>query len=1194
MRFVRCNPLPQMRPDSFTADQIRAIENDGNVLVLAGAGTGKTRTLVERCVVRLLNPRAPARLEQMLLVTFTEAAAAEMKRRIRIRLEEELTTTQAMRAHIEGELASLDRAHISTLHSFCLRMVRDHFHELQLDPQLTVLTEVQRRLLMDDVLDQLLREHFESGTEFAEAVEEVLTLYGRGAERSIHELLFKLHEYTQTRANPNQWLAAQRKLFAAETPAQWAQWFAVAYDEWRTRWIGWLRSQPTGNPRAREFAGIVEKFADRPKSLFEAIRAADEDWDGTKTIHRRPIEEFFREAAFLDSLVDAQGGHSPLEDDWRWARRPMQTLLRLITEFSERFARRKQGEGYVDFSDFEQYASRLLLGDDASSPTPLAKHYRERFRWILVDECQDINPSQDAILRALSGEEAGANRFLVGDVKQSIYRFRLADPRIFQQYQAEWRRPEAGTVVALSENFRSRKALLEFVNSAFETLMRRELGGVHYDADAQLRFAALDERLLLAGTEPAVELHLALRMKSGDENAGSEEEVTAAELSDAEREARVVARRLRELQESGFQIWNKDEHRLQAAQWKDMVILLRAPAQKVEIYARAFHDENIPFQAQGSGFYDSMEILDLICLLQFLHNPFDDVSALAVLRSPFVGLTLDELADIRTANRKEPYWLALKRWHEITKQTHATFAKVDKLLEQFARWRQMARTSAISHRLEAILAETHYWEWLLTQDRASQRRNNVERFLALAQQFDPLQRLGLQRFLRFIETQKEAEQEREPLPVDHPNAVQLMSIHQSKGLEFPIVVVPDLGKAFNTRDLFGQVLIDEELGLCPRIQPPGMRGKYPSLPWWMAGQRQKPELLGEELRLLYVAFTRAQDRLLLVGSASAKRLGEKWPELASRAGEEHVLASAASYLDWLGPVFSREGLSDAPEGTAKYFTWRLHRGGDTTIHDRPGAAKAKAESPAVSPDCLTDLVKKFEWSYPHTAATTISAKQSATGLAGAAGYKAADEAQQMFAFAPTIVSPRFLPRKRGNEGLSAAEIGVAHHRFLHLINLKSAGSEAELAQEAERMLESGALGSDERAALDIRGVFSFWKSSLGQKVIGGSKFVHREIPFTARFSAADLQELKIALPAGLRADEFFIVRGIVDLAVILEKEIWIVDFKTDAMREEDLGTALGTYASQLKVYGLALSRIYRRPTTERYLHFLSLNKTVKT
>lgn len=1172
---------------SFTPNQIRAIEQNGNVLVLAGAGTGKTRTLVERCVTRLLDAKEPSSLDEMLLVTFTEAAAAEMKRRIRQRLEEKLLASAPTRSHIEAQLTIVDRAHICTLHSFCLHLARNHFHSLQLDPQLTVLTDGQRRLLMEETLELLLRRHFQSGDPFSKAVKEMLIIYGRGAECSIQELLFQLHEYVQTRANPEAWLRTQTSLFEREEPIQWQTWFADAFRQWRERWQRDLQAQPASNSRARDFVRILGDHADaKPKLLFEIIRAEDKDWDGTRMECRKPIQNFFAEAEFLDSLIDNQGGWTPLREDWMWVRQHMLTLLELLAEFSSAFSERKRHEGFLDFNDFERFALQLLWHPDGTL-TALAKQYRQQFKWVMVDEYQDINPSQDMILRALSRDGEAANRFLVGDVKQSIYRFRLAEPRIFQDYQKQW--SVSGSVIPLSENFRSRARLLDFVNSVVGPLMRSEVGGVEYDAAARLQFADMPERRRLSQPESAVEFHLIVKEKNAAAD-DDEEDRGTVDLTDAEREARIVASKLWDLCESKFQVWNKEGHYLEEITWKDVVILLRAPADKVEVYARAFHEAGIPFLAQGGGFYNSTEILDLISLLEVLDNPFNDVPILAVLRSPMVGLSLDELAEIRLAKRGEPFWIALKRWHELNR-TSPTFSKVDGFLKQFSRWRQMARETTVSQRLERIIEETHYFEWVLMQDRATQRRANIQRFLALAQQFDPLQRLGLKRFLRFIETQREAEQEREPQPVENPNAVRLMSIHQSKGLEFPVVVLPDLGKAFNFRELGGNMLVDDELGLCPKIQPPGLSGKYPSLPFWMAVQRQRPEMLGEEMRLLYVAFTRAQDRLILLGTTTPKQAYEKWPERSARVGEQQFLLTARNYLDWLGPVLCRSGnWSDAPEGEAELFQWRTHTSGKFPVRTRVEKTPGTRLPEALNPVEFASLIKKLEWHYPHEPATNISAKQSATVLSHLARRNAVDEAQQMFPFAPAASTP-LRSRLQRRTGLSAAEVGVAHHKFLHLMDFEAAKAYETVIAEAERMEAANFLTSEERKALDFGKVLAFWQSQLGQKVLAHSRQVHREIPFTARCSPAGLRAIGISVDPGLNEDEFFIVRGVVDLAVILEKEIWLLDFKTDGFASDDLPSMRQTYTPQLRLYAFALSRIYRRPATECYLHFLALNQT---
>ena len=500
-------------------------------------------------------------------------------------------------------------------------------------------------------------------------------------------------------------------------------------------------------------------------------------------------------------------------------------------------------------------------------------------------------------------------------MKQSIYRFRLADPKIFRDYAHNWRGGN-GETIPLAENFRSRESLLDFVNSLFTPLMREEIGGVNYDDEAKLKFGSPETRAdFCAAKDSSPRAELLLRIKnSRNENSESENDGDLADLEESEKEARMLALRLLELKNSGHEIWDEEKKILRAVDWRDMAILLRAPSGKAEIFAKQFDRAGIPLVVERGGFYDSSEILDLLSLLQLLDNPLQDVPLIAVLRSPLVGCSLDELAEIRLLGNGK-FWFALNQVQSPKSKVQSeTRKKIGNFLERFSRWRKLARQSSLSQCLETILAETHYDDWIKSRPRGNQRHANIQRFLNLAEKFDQFQRQGLFRFLKFVEAQREIEAEPEVAPATEENAVRLMSIHQSKGLEFPMVALADLAKNFNEQDLRGEIILDEQFGLCPRVKPPSSGGRYPSLSYWLAQKNQRRELRGEELRLLYVALTRARDHLILVGGISEKKW-EAWKE--TEAITSQTILAAKNFAGWIGLWFANQIQSPNSKSTAE-------------------------------------------------------------------------------------------------------------------------------------------------------------------------------------------------------------------------------------------------------------------------------------
>ena len=1187
------------------------MEARGNVLVMAGAGTGKTHTLVERCLDCLerdwdISDKS-LKIEKLLIVTFTEAAAAEMRQRLRKGLEEKIAA-HPDNEHWQQEMAGIDIAHIGTLHGFCFKLVRENFYELGLDPQPAVLDEGEARLLADETLDEGLQEQYEGRDESAASVQKLIQTYGGARDEKIRSLVLHLHHYAQTRPDVEGWIAGQIEIFSASEPADWQKWLLTAIADWRDEWLPVLESHKAGNEKAVEllriFQRLQSKFSREPAAeVLEQTVSTDGNWPAKrKGALRKPLEELFDDAEFLASIATVKDGSDPLLEDWNWVRGRMKALLRLAQNFAVRFAARKRNDGVLDFHDLEQFALKLLWDFAADKPTPVAERWREKLRFVFVDEYQDINAAQDKIIQALSRDGAESNRFLVGDVKQSIYRFRLADPKIFRDYAKSWH-GKKGQTIPLADNFRSRESLLNFVNSLFEPLMREEIGGVDYDDEAKLKFGLPEKRKAFSAEKDKMpRAELLLWLKPGRDAEAADDEL--ADLGEAEKEARLVARRLKELVAEPHEIWDDEKKIFRAVEWRDMAVLLRSPSGKAEIFAKEFERDGVKLSVARGGFYDTSEVLDLLSLLQLLDNPLQDVPGIAVLRSPLVGCSLDELAEIRLTSKDKHFWTALNHSAECGALSAETKYKISKFLKQFARWRKLVRQVSLSQCLEEVLAETYYADWLQSRPRGAQRRANVEQFLNLAQRFDQFQRQGLFRFLKFIEAQREAGAEPEVAPVADENAVRLMSIHQSKGLEFPVVVVADLAKTFNEQDLRSEIILDGQFGLCPRIQPPQTGARYPSLPHWLAQRRQRRERRGEELRLLYVAMTRARDTLILSGGITEKKWRETWNEPAAITLQK--IAVAKSFADWIGLWFANQvqnpksKVQGGTEGELPDLRWRIVENAELAGKAESGRRKTKIDPPALDDATAKKLRDILGWEYPFAAAARRKAKSSVTELRRAA-EELDEEAEPVFTFwqsakrlartpAPSAQNPKSEIR---NPKLSAAEAGTAHHKFLQHFALENAGDIASLETEAHRLEKENILSADERAVLDLDALANFWDSPPGKKIRAQPPHsVRRELPFTAKFSPMELSEIIGAKAEAGLENEFVVVQGVADLVVLLPEEIWLVDFKTDRICADELPAKTKLYEPQLKLYARALAKIYSRSVTSGWLHFLNARKTV--
>jgi ATP-dependent helicase/nuclease subunit A len=1160
----------------LTPSQQQALEREGDLLVVAGAGTGKTRTLVERCLARLTQRDHPTPLDRMLVVTFTEAAASEVRRRIRERLQEHLAADPD-NGWLDEQLARVDAAPIATLHGFCLRLVREHFHELGLDPQLTVLPEEQARALRSETLNALLERILNGNALEAENTRQFLLEHDRGLESPVRHLVQRIHDYTQTLAKPQGWFDKEQEYLRQSYPAHWVPWLISGTLAWRALWLPTLRAQSGASDFARQAATLLERIPpDASRSqiaeTLRAVRDADtpEAWPrGSRTRLRKSLGPFMADAAFLHSVAHGEASSDPLAQDWAWIRSPALALLSIASDFSSDYARAKRDLGAIDFHDLEQFALRLLRNPDSGEPSDIALAWRARLDFLFVDEYQDINEAQDAILRALAREGGAANRFLVGDVKQSIYRFRLADPRIFQTYTQAWRAlGSSGGVIDLTTNFRSRPRLLQFVNSCFEPLMRPELGGIDYAQGHALQpgHPGDDDE-----TDEPVEGHLVVSTKSEtseEEEAASPD--SARTSTDTEREALLIGRRLKELHATALA-------RGQRLAWRDMAVLLRAPRPQAQTYVKVFGSLGIPLAVPRTGFFDCLEVSDLVNLLRVLDNPLQDLPLLAALRSPLVGLEDNQLAAVRTTAPRGRFWTALVRAARVAaphpaaaRALEGARPRIRSFLETFRRWRQLAREDSLSQCLETLLHDTRYEFWLATQSRGSERQANVHRLLTLSRQFDRFHRQGLFRFLKFVELQDEADTEPPEATTAPVDAVQLVSIHQSKGLEFQVVAVGGLGRRFNTGELRERVILDERYGLCPRVQPPGSTRHYPSLPYWLAAFHRRADSLGEELRLLYVAFTRARQRLLLCGSASQKEQ-DAWANGEAAVTGALRLLTAKCALDWLGPLLVRT--TQPP--LVRLYVHESHAVAPPPANASSNSCPTQPTHPLPTPDQLAAM----EWTYRFATATAQPAKTSVSEV-----RRRATETDETAGGGLPGQRPR--ARRRSDDRADAAQTGIAHHAFLEAVRLEQTATAAQLRQEAQRLEEEGLLLPAQARALDFAALARFWQSPLGNSLRLSGQHVHRELPFTARVNPSDFSRLGLQPPPGLPESDFVVVQGVVDLAVILPAEIWILDFKTDRVGADGAGPFHRRYAPQVQLYALALSRIYHRPVTRIWLHLL--------
>jgi len=1199
-----------------TPSQKKAIHAKGNILVVAGAGTGKTRTLIDRCMKQLIDPEEKTTLLEILMVTFTEAAATEMKERIADRLEQALEN-DPQNADLQEKLAQIDAASIGTLHSFCLNLIRQHFHLLVLDPQARVLEAEEVSSIEQQTLDELLDQHYSGTDELSESVRRYVAEFENGWDKGLREWILKIHRYSCAMVDPDGWLLDQSQSLILESPGQWYEWLVEEMQSWSKEWISDLSHLPEENTNAIVCLKILNTFNASDPSLESLTDCVEElahrdhkdHWPrGCKTKHREPMGKLLDDAAFLATLCPSEdSGNDPLKEDWNWYRERARTLLELTRAFSARFKAKKLERGGVDFTDLEQSALTLLWNRKTKQATDLAESIQRQFKHVYVDEYQDINAAQDCILGSISGNASRANRFLVGDVKQSIYGFRLANPQFFNDYEKTWNQPneeEPRQVVYLQENFRSRPGILTFVNDCFSELMASNQG---FNERAHLLFGDPDNRAeTLESNSSSVECHFLLSEVSSQENDASL--ANDMDLSNTEKEAWAIGLRLKKLSEGGHLVLDSKTRSPRKVRWSDMAILMRSVRSKADAYSRVFSQLGIPLQVPRSGMLERSEISDILSLLMLLDNPRQDIPLIAVLRSPLAGLSNNQLALIRIGTKKANFWKALNQFSDQPLETllpddlkedpeaQSAKQKVQLFLQQFHQWRQSGRQLNLSRRLECILNDTLYMETLsASETEGKEAIMHVQQLLRMARQFDHYQQKGLSRFLQYIENKRASETEFDLDTADDGQTVQLMSIHKSKGLEFPVVAVTGLGNTFNFQDVQQTWMLDESLGLAGMIQPPGEKPRYPSLPLWICRRRRKAENLQEELRLLYVAFTRAKDLLVLIGATSEQKM-KKWSQLAEETHQEIRTTHARCAMDWLFPWLTRYWKDSEwwlkPKGSNRGVDWHIHSKAQTQDSEPEHDPVIDEEQTFDKPTWINRWLNISGWQYPNPDASHHPAKATVTMLRKKHQIEI-HETESASWFDERSIK-RKVSEKPTPDGLSPGEKGTIHHHFLQWLDLDNDMTMDLLAEQRDQMIDSGHLDPRANDALNLSSIAAFWHSDIGQSIRTHRDQLHRELPFTARFELSELKALGLAQQIKKEeAREFVIIQGIVDVAILRNESIQILDYKTDQIELQGLSGKLDQYRPQIELYAQALQRIYQRPVTHKWLHFLAVNQTIE-
>lgn len=1161
----------------LTESQSLAVGTRGcSILVSAAAGSGKTKVLVERLMSYITDADDPKDIDSFLIITYTRAAAAQLRERI-IEGINELAARNPFDRRLRRQSALCYQARIGTIHSFCTSVLRENSHLAGITPDFRVLEDERARQIRRSVLDRLLErmyEHIDTDPGFRSLVDTV----GAGRDDSrLSELVINMHEKMLSNAWPERWVHEQEDALEARGVSDIAgtPWGGELLRSARETVGYWYRQMYDCAGRLSESDAKVQKaylssFCDSRDALERLKNALEQGWDSARralpvefprlgalrsdpdpelTTYVKSVREKCKKA--MEKLAsDFAEPSEQLLSELRGTAGAMRSLLRLTLRFDELFSQEKRRQGCVDFSDLEHLTLRLLCDADSGEPTKLARELSGGFTEILVDEYQDVNEVQELIFRCVS--RAGDNLFMVGDVKQSIYRFRLADPTIFlEKYRAyaPAERAEEGQPrrILLRENFRSRACILESANHIFANIMSQRLGELDYDENAALRYGATyyDEQL-----DVPVSFEI-LPAPDGDVE-DAPDKLTL--------EARHTAARIRTLIDSGAPVTENGSVR--PATYGDIVILLRSPGPAGVEYRRALTQAGIPVASeQGGGFFTSLEVSVTISILAVIDDPHQDVALINALRSPAFGFNSDELSRVRAADRQGDFFTALSA-------RAGQDGKCAAFLETLSSLRAIAPDLSVCELLLHVYSVLDLPALFSAMSDGAARRGNLFLLLEYARKFEENGWRGLFRFVSWLRGLSEKGEE-PPVSGAGGDAVRIMSIHKSKGLEFPYVFIPDTARRFNRSDTMGPVLIHSQLGLGPKYTDLELNVEYPTVAHRAVSARIKRETLSEEMRILYVGATRAQERLFFscVWKAPEEKL-EKLRREAASPVEPEVLLGCQSFSEWLARTAVLDGSPIEMKVTEPETA-------------PPVGELAPREDAQPSAGLISELSRKLAFNYQWTAATQLPSKLTATELKGS--RESDPDAQELVpAQRPAVF--RMPDFAAGEKALTGTERGVASHLVLQHMDLSCAGSVRKISDEIQRLKIQGFISEKQAEAVEAQALYEFFSSETGQRILSADR-VRREFRFSLLCPAGELFE-------GAQG-ESLLLQGVVDCCIEEHGELTIIDYKTDYVTSDTIDERAEYYSGQLRVYTAAMERILKMPVREAILYFLRAGRAVK-
>jgi ATP-dependent helicase/nuclease subunit A len=1180
---------------NWTDEQKTAIINkDKNLLVSAAAGSGKTAVLVERIIDTLIGKKI--NIDEFLIVTFTNAAARDMKKKIQESLIRRLDTDISGKYNIRKQIYLLNISSISTIHAFCTKIIRKYYYFLDIDPNFSISSIEENEILFNEALEEVLEKSYEDNSiEFQTLVDNYSETRG---DSMLEKLIKDTYSSIQSFSYPLKWLEESVDLLRDDDSENlWLK--IIKEDIYKLLKDG--ENIINDMERILDYEGPASDYIDNLKSDKDIIQNLKKflyedmnkfinyfnniSYKGLPRIPKKKQDEIcsiYKEKRDLFKKLVSEIEKIIPKDDLYTAMKltkessiPMKGLLEVIQKVDIRFKELKNDRGLLDFNDLEHYALELLDYEEVSN------YYKSKYKYIYIDEYQDSNEVQETIIQRIKRIN---NLFMVGDVKQSIYRFRQADPTIFMNRLESYKSKESDNnmIVNLNKNFRSRLEILNCINYLFKNIMSKDLGEIDYEGSNYLYEGIEFER-----NELSSNVELNIFNKKVDDEEDIEEELL--DLRDIELEAKITAERIKEL--IGSKTYSREEGWREVT-YKDIVILLRATKGAQEVYDEIFTKENIPLYSDSNeGYFDTVEIKIIINLLKLIDNFKQDIPLMSVMRSMIGGFSIEEMIEIRRTYKKIPYNESVKKY--CRENENSLSNKINELISKVDKWRDESRHTSLNKLIWNILIETNYYYFSGMLPKGKIRQGNLKLLVDKAYNFERTKLSGLVKFLQYIDKVKSSSKDMGSARVlgENDNVVRLMSIHKSKGLEFPIVIIPGLNRRFNLSNSSKNIIVHGKCRLAPKYFNIEKKITKETLPRLAAKSILKKEDLSEEMRVLYVGMTRAIDKLVLIGTVkNIENKKEKW-----KSGLDYYsLYSSISYLDWIGKALygHKDGEilrdEDIFENIEDEFnsSWKIK----ILEYDY---FQEKEDNPSRREQILKDIIslknnkeikldkldKLMKWEYPYKDIKEVPPKVSVTELNKLRTQNYEDSKYSI----PNISNlPTF---KEKSSDFTGQEIGTITHFVMQMIRLKKEIDDVYVEDELSRMVIKKQLTEEEAEVVDVKKITRFYNSEIGKRMLS-SKKVFREEPFIIKKESSEISKKFTG------SKQSVLVQGVIDCYFQEDDEIVLIDYKTDSLYNKKTEDILNIYKDQIKEYRLALETLTEKKVKESYIYLLSADKLI--